>query len=79
MKKCDERWINESKRIILDTFKAQYTPLSTETINHSDNDDDELSIYLYKHQHIEKQNELEVYLNAPAAHHKTDILQWWKV
>ena len=70
-----------SKQIISDAYEKYYAPVSSNTSNHSDgeNDEDELSLHLYKHTYSEKQNELEVYLSTSCAHHKTDILQWWKV
>ena len=44
----------------------------------NDDDDDDLFIHLYKRRRVEKESELDKYLEARLAEHNINLLGWWK-
>jgi len=77
--KWDKKFINMAKNAISAMFEEYYAPRSRGSNDRSDEEEDWLSIHLYKKRRLERKDELTNYLTADIAHHKTDPLLWWKV
>jgi hypothetical protein len=67
----------------LATYKESYAPSQIEADDQSvieeEEDDDDLFAQIYKKRRVEKENELEKYLEADIAPHNIKLLDWWKV
>ena len=77
-----KRWIDAAHKTILDVYEEFYAPSQGEPAMEEDNDDDDeddLFAHLYKRHRVEKENELERYLEAGLAEGNIDLLSWWKV
>ena len=71
-------------KIILTTYNESYAPSQAEVDNQSvmeeeDDEDDDLFAQIYKKRRVEKENELEKYLEADLALYNINLLDWWKV
>ena len=73
----DKRWIEESVKVLTRIYEKDYSVLIADTSESSDEED--LCHHLYKRRRSVKETELDIYLNTPIVHHKTDVLQWWRL
>ena len=75
----DRRWIEVAHKLIIATYNDSYGPSQAETdsqpiTEEKEEDNDDLSVHLYKRHHVEKKNKLEEYLKADVSRHDINLL-----
>ncbi|PKB94098.1 hypothetical protein RhiirA5_386872 [Rhizophagus irregularis] len=77
----EQHYIDAAKQIFTDTFKNNYQD-NIDIINESENtinNDNDFFFNIFGSNSNNDYNEIEAYLQQPAASIKTNPLQWWKV
>ena len=78
----DRGFIDEIKEAVYTIYNHNYMPAVYEPNNNQEAscDDDDLLDHIFgKRRKIDQQNVIELYLKAPQAMRKQDVLLWWKV
>ncbi|CAB5124200.1 unnamed protein product [Rhizophagus irregularis] len=76
----EQHYIDAAKQIFTDTFKNNYQD-NIDIINESENtinNDNDFFFNIFGSNSNNDYNEIEAYLQQPAASIKTNPLQWWK-
>ena len=71
-------YIDKAKELVSKVYRSHYAPINNVNQN-VDEEEDDLIAHIYKKRHTVRQDEFELYLDAPRAPRKADPLQWWKV
>jgi hypothetical protein len=81
----ERRWIDEAYKIVLAIYDEFYAPPEVELrptlqegVSHGLSEHD-LTFQFFKRPRIERENELEKYLEANIAQPTIKLLDWWKV
>src|SRR5208282_4277344 len=76
----EHKWIDEAMESFLNAYAYYRDPPTPRTDERLPmvHDCTDLMEIVFKRRPTEKPDELDEYLNAPAAKRGTDVLQWWK-
>jgi hypothetical protein len=77
--KWKQNFICFAKETVTDIYKTKYGPSGYLENDNFDGKNNDFYNHVFGKQQKVQQNEVELYLKAPRAEPKQDILQWWKV